>query len=67
MKWLALTVSLIHFSAFAAPSTASINPPAQETQALLAQMRHALDAMDYELSYILVRKNNIEPLRLRQF
>ncbi|AMG30150.1 sigma-E factor regulatory protein RseB [Grimontia hollisae] len=34
-------------------------------EALLHQMDQATEQLDYELSYILVRKNSIEPLRFR--
>ncbi|CZF83701.1 Sigma-E factor regulatory protein RseB precursor [Grimontia celer] len=34
-------------------------------EALLHQMGQATEQLDYELSYILVRKNSIEPLRFR--
>lgn len=46
-------------------STAFATPELDSGQALLEKMSHASQHLNYELSYILVKKNSIEPLLYR--
>ncbi len=56
-------LALISFATTASTKTETIE--ANPAQTLLTQMRQASDSLDFELSYILVRKNIIEPYRYR--
>ncbi len=57
-----LISALTLFSLNAAPAFAEQQAPAE---ALLHQMNEASQHLNYELSYILIKKNSIEPLLYR--
>lgn len=57
-------LALFSFSALASDNLSAEAEP-NPAQVLLHQMEMASSQLSYELSYILIRKNNIEPLRYR--
>lgn len=57
-------LALFSFNALASDQSQTEAKP-NPAQVLLHQMEQASEQLSYELSYILIRKNNIEPIRYR--
>ncbi|MGF1738995.1 sigma-E factor regulatory protein RseB [Photobacterium satsumensis] len=60
-----LLVGVLTLVSLAMPYQASAEEPVSSAEALLHQMDEASRKLSYELSYILIKKNSIEPLRYR--
>ncbi|AJR07534.1 sigma-E factor regulatory protein RseB [Photobacterium gaetbulicola] len=60
-----LLVGVLTLVSLAMPCQASAEEPVSSAEALLHQMDEASRKLSYELSYILIKKNSIEPLRYR--
>ncbi|KLV06782.1 sigma-E factor regulatory protein RseB [Photobacterium aquae] len=60
-----LLVGVMTLVSLAMPYQASAEEPVASAEALLHQMDEASRELSYELSYILIKKNSIEPLRYR--